>query len=1161
MRLMRYLGHKAVFFKRAHHACAIVMATAALWLAAPQPAAALQIAPDTPPVVFQSNMETLYDALLEVANGQYVLFGNLAVPPISQTMTPAIAKIQADLNGGPAPHMPVDEFLQRILDATGGNEPWSAAYRPNYLIDPNQVDADRVQNPQVLLKLLNNILSGNAQATVSLAKLHLEIPYAFLEPCADCVPTTTYANGGTSETFPTPDAYSGYLYSRAQRLASYMIAGSRGVAQMTLRAATQSSPPAQNVLTVLSSRGTDSGLTVLQAQNAPPQCSVQSLSTQRLRLILADMHGGEGALQAYLIANYNNAFNAPLYYQDILTASINANGTQRNLMNEVFAGRYDPLDPSFNSYFGVYTYYWDQSDELLNANLVPSGLMDRCLNPLASQWAYYAQIANTPGSSAFTPPTTQPPTTAFNELELPDPTNDNFNGADDPGDTYSVLDPFISDEEPTPPDSALDDCRNKSGQDSIHPLGDFNKDPCTWTRDNQSIGYAQEHQAGWYFMNYLTHWWETEYLPSLKEMTAQLSAQITDQTMKLGAAKDALMMKKTARAIQKTEVEIKKNVQPSEGACVVGSFNSLSSTTTRAGNALAKGFTADAGKAIGGAPTVVGDQQAPATAPNPRGKSAHFRQRFNDYCSYANDDDANNGNNICDIGASEINVTNNSNPDGTQTSTPTPDKGVVTNGDIDIEGFLLQDTIVLSEPQNQALASAMLSNLVQPFAEDAPDDEVVKLSSTQENILDRQHVKALKKVAAEVIGSMFSRRAAVPLPPAYLRTSNTGSDTSGAIDLGQPPDCGGTNPDGTAQPACQTTPGSSGSFDQLLAKIRQREASGSYSAFNVYGYMGGYQMGEQALIGAGAIKRIPDTAGQNRISMALAPATPPIPQPYTAGNTFVKQGYRKHPQTNVPGTYNVRFSNYVWLPSTGITTNAQFLSSPALQDRLYKVYLKSLWSEILSKGMTSYIGQSSRGVVITASGILIGSHLIGAGGMRKFLSGKSPGTDANGTTAISYIKLFNGYDVSPITGNSYIAPTPTVALTGDLSTIPNTDTVENDPGTEVNVAKMIRGIREKAGVPPEQINDAPSYNEIMLAMTKERFFNPKYFTNLAADLTQIKQEQASVNAYITIQLQDIYKLQEQINALLAARASVKLGTTFLPDHMDLTDVRENMYEP
>jgi hypothetical protein len=98
-----------------------------------------------------------------------------------------------------------------------------------------------------------------------------------------------------------------------------------------------------------------------------------------------------------------------------------------------------------------------------------------------------------------------------------------------------------------------------------------------------------------------------------------------------------------------------------------------------------------------------------------------------------------------------------------------------------------------------------------------------------------------------------------------------------------------------------------------------------------------------------------------------------------------------------------------------------------------------------------------------------------------------------------------------------------------------------------SVATKIGEIRERAGIDPSRISGSgaagappePSYNEIMLALTKERFFDPEYYARMANDQGAIEQEQTSINAYATITLQDIYKMHEQINALLAARAAMK----------------------
>ena len=97
------------------------------------------------------------------------------------------------------------------------------------------------------------------------------------------------------------------------------------------------------------------------------------------------------------------------------------------------------------------------------------------------------------------------------------------------------------------------------------------------------------------------------------------------------------------------------------------------------------------------------------------------------------------------------------------------------------------------------------------------------------------------------------------------------------------------------------------------------------------------------------------------------------------------------------------------------------------------------------------------------------------------------------------------------------------------------------PGTTLATG-TIREIREKAGVDPAQISDRPSYNEIMLALTKERFFDPEYFIRLNQKEGAIKQEQAAVDILTGVVLQNIYQLQEQMNALLAARSSMKFNS-------------------
>lgn len=93
----------------------------------------------------------------------------------------------------------------------------------------------------------------------------------------------------------------------------------------------------------------------------------------------------------------------------------------------------------------------------------------------------------------------------------------------------------------------------------------------------------------------------------------------------------------------------------------------------------------------------------------------------------------------------------------------------------------------------------------------------------------------------------------------------------------------------------------------------------------------------------------------------------------------------------------------------------------------------------------------------------------------------------------------------------------------------------------VDVREEIQEIRKAAGIPVERISMRPSYNEIMLAMTKERFMDPEYYIRTTDNIGAIRQEQTMVQAYTTLQLQDIYEMQELINTISAARAAIKLN--------------------
>lgn len=165
-----------------------------------------------------------------------------------------------------------------------------------------------------------------------------------------------------------------------------------------------------------------------------------------------------------------------------------------------------------------------------------------------------------------------------------------------------------------------------------------------------------------------------------------------------------------------------------------------------------------------------------------------------------------------------------------------------------------------------------------------------------------------------------------------------------------------------------------GTYADFLQSLARRESAGNSHAVNKYGYAGFYQMGEEALIDAGYYRRDGTKSNDWR------------------GN---------------------------WTGKNGVNSLNDYLNSPATQTQAITTYHDVLWDQIKARGLDNKVGQSYNGVPITQSGLIAAAHLIGTAGLRKCLNGGSC-TDANNTTALSYMSKFGGFDVASITGSSPI---------------------------------------------------------------------------------------------------------------------------------------------
>ncbi len=107
------------------------------------------------------------------------------------------------------------------------------------------------------------------------------------------------------------------------------------------------------------------------------------------------------------------------------------------------------------------------------------------------------------------------------------------------------------------------------------------------------------------------------------------------------------------------------------------------------------------------------------------------------------------------------------------------------------------------------------------------------------------------------------------------------------------------------------------------------------------------------------------------------------------------------------------------LKAIGIKNTNQFLNNPHLQEKAFVALLAVNKNELLNE-INKFEGKFIQGVKVTESGILAAAHLGGAGSVKKFLhsNGKRAFKDAFGTSILTYMKNFGGYDTSFIEANA-----------------------------------------------------------------------------------------------------------------------------------------------
>lgn len=183
-------------------------------------------------------------------------------------------------------------------------------------------------------------------------------------------------------------------------------------------------------------------------------------------------------------------------------------------------------------------------------------------------------------------------------------------------------------------------------------------------------------------------------------------------------------------------------------------------------------------------------------------------------------------------------------------------------------------------------------------------------------------------------------------------------------------------------------------YQDFLSALRMRESSGNYTLVNTLGFLGAYQFGEGALVDLG----------------------------------FVRDD----------GNYHNNDFSGGWTGKLGIDSRAEFLASKSAQDAAADLWFPLVWRYLEAVGADEYLGRVVGGIRITASGLLAGAHLLGAGRVIDWLEsgGTLPLKDAYGTPISEYIGVFSGYEMPFETGDvtlndisDHLAELPDGALT------------------------------------------------------------------------------------------------------------------------------------
>jgi hypothetical protein len=219
----------------------------------------------------------------------------------------------------------------------------------------------------------------------------------------------------------------------------------------------------------------------------------------------------------------------------------------------------------------------------------------------------------------------------------------------------------------------------------------------------EAVTRMEEFQSN--ILGWLNNWWNTRYLPAMKDMTKQWSAAQVEQTAHLGAIMDSSIQNETKLAKYEKQVEAFRRYAPSETTCDVDSIMATGATKAQKMSvSLSRSFATDAS----------GIGLNSASKPAGSGEAAQRRADYETYVTY-----------FCD-------------PDRGDQGCAAPGSMAGMNTDLPALLFGNKQSIDMSNPDARVMAEGALRTLLQPEAPDVIPTGVVLSAAGQEELLIRR---------------------------------------------------------------------------------------------------------------------------------------------------------------------------------------------------------------------------------------------------------------------------------------------------------------------------------------------------------------------------------------------------------------------------------------